>query len=56
LFEVSLPIRAETLPTINKPKHPKKEGPKWKDPHPRKQKNNKANIKFLKPLLWLEAY
>jgi hypothetical protein len=44
---------------INKPKHPKKggvQGPKWKDPpHPRRQKN-KANIKFLKPLLWLEAH
>jgi hypothetical protein len=34
----------ETLPTINKPKHPQKKGgihgTKWKDPHPRKQKNH----------------
>ncbi len=32
----------ETGPIINKPKHPKKggiQGTKWKDPHPRKQKN-----------------
>jgi hypothetical protein len=32
----------ETLPIINKPKHPKKgriQGTKWKDPHPRKWKD-----------------
>jgi hypothetical protein len=33
----------ETLPIKNKPKHPKKggiQGTKWKDPHPRRQKNH----------------
>jgi len=33
----------ETLPIINKPKHPKKggiQGTKWKDLHPRRQKNH----------------
>jgi len=35
----------ETLLIINKPKHPLKkggiQGTKWKDPHPRRQKNHK---------------
>jgi hypothetical protein len=33
----------ETLPIINKPKHPKNwgiQGTKWKDPRPRRQKNH----------------
>jgi hypothetical protein len=39
----ALELIDETLPIINKPKHPKKEeikGTKWKDPHPRRQKNH----------------
>jgi hypothetical protein len=46
---------------MNKPKHP--QGTKWKDPHPRKQKNHltghthhKGNIKFLNLLLLQGAY
>ncbi len=37
------PINDETLPIINKSKHPKKRGnikKKKKDPHPKKQKQN----------------
>jgi hypothetical protein len=68
LTSIFLIFDDETLPTINKPKHPKKkrgnmrnkmEGPTSK----RRQMNhlrgqtNKGNIKFLDPLLLLqEAY
>jgi hypothetical protein len=55
----------ETLPIINKPKHPKKrgntknkmEGPMSKETkEPPKQVNHKGNIKFPNPLLLQEAY
>jgi hypothetical protein len=55
----------ETLPIINKLKHPKKriiQGTKWKDPCPRRQKkppkraNHKGNIKLPNPLLSQKAY
>jgi hypothetical protein len=56
----------ETLPIINKPKHPKKnkgnkrnkmEGPtSKKTKEPPKRVNHKGNIKLLNPLLSQEAY
>jgi len=57
----------ETLPIINKPKHPKKRGEcreqngrrpmskKTKEPPP-KRGNHQGNIKFLSTLLLQEAY
>jgi hypothetical protein len=59
-------INNETVPTINKPKHPKKkgntrnkmEGPmfKKKTKESPKRVNHKGNIKFLNPFLSRKAY
>jgi hypothetical protein len=53
----------ETLPIINKPKHPKMggiQGTKWKRPYPRRQKKttscHEKHIKFPNPLMSREAY
>ncbi len=66
LTSIFLIFDDEALPTINKPKHPKKEGgeyeeQKWKDLHPRRQMNHvrgptdKGNIKFMDPLLFARS-
>jgi hypothetical protein len=61
----SLAFYDETLPIINKPKHPTKwgkiknkiEGPtSKKTTEPPQRANHKGNIKFLNPLLSREAY
>jgi hypothetical protein len=43
----------ETLPIVKNQNTQKRgiQGTKWKDPHPRRQKNHKRNIKFMNPFL-----
>ncbi len=61
----ALELIDETLPIINKPKHPKKGGNKRnkmegptskKTKEPPKRVNHKGNIKLLNPLLSQQAY